>query len=840
MLLASSALLLTALGPVPAQAETLCAAQTWAVCGQENIAWFAMDVNQDGFDDLVVAGPDRRLHVSFSVKGWKAAPWRPVGEAKLADGVTSVQRVHGTWWGLTDKQVVEFAAPDLKEVRRLDSPESLPAQAVFSDSPLIVKNEHGLFQAEEKGWKGADPFTKVPGADIRLPAGVEPAYDPQAPLVSRMQGDLNGDGVFDEILVYKTSYPHATLEFRVAWGARPSTGDADADGLTDEEEKAAQTDPMNRDTDGDGLLDGWEVKGLPRDIKIAEGDTLDPRRQDVIVNVSPYTGVERAAFEGELKRVAELYAKLPVANPGGTTGVALHFRMGAEVTAEKQHKGSWQAVGAEQFPGTERGVTHWMQVTPGGGGQSMETGDMGGCGANWQVFAHELGHQLSLSHTGDSAPAWCPLYPSLMNYAFSYSINGDANAINFSDGSFRETVLQESALVERLPYPFEKVKYLAGPPFRFTLKDDGEKGTLIDWNQNGKFDDKPVVADINYGSATTAGTRRTMDLIGGAPSLAYAGDVCVMATLNQIQSVVSIRTYLGEEKWSEKRDAPGTATGDDPVLVGGKDAAFLFVRQPQGWSVSRILAAADGKIDPPTFLAGLPDGELSGARVNDRTLLVMRASDDRLSYFWLDWKDGFTLSPGDELEVRSQVPVGLAQNPGDKRVAMATSMTNSKGGPRCLRVTWLAIRGDKLVAGDTRWTRGEQSGNNCTTRPIVSYTPDGQLFVFHTGWPDAGGEMTGWRTRQVGNRQLDEGWLTCMLYDVWTRTRRGVAFADGPQGAIYAFRWDAGDVHEWRNNMLVVAHNGYGIDPEPMRDFNDALRISQFGVARSILWMNPD
>jgi hypothetical protein len=35
--------------------------------------------------------------------------------------------------------------------------------------------------------------------------------------------------------------------------------DRDGDGLTNEVEKRLGTDPDNSDTDGDGLLDGWEV-----------------------------------------------------------------------------------------------------------------------------------------------------------------------------------------------------------------------------------------------------------------------------------------------------------------------------------------------------------------------------------------------------------------------------------------------------------------------------------------------------------------------------------------------------------------------------------------------------
>ena len=98
--------------------------------------------------------------------------------------------------------------------------------------------------------------------------------------------------------------------------------------------------------------------------------------------------------------------------------------------------------------------------------------------------------------------------------------------------------------------------------------------------------------------------------------------------------------------------------------------------------------------------------------------------------------------------------------------------------------------------------------------------------------------MTGWRTRRIGNLGLDEGWLTCMLYDIWTSTRRAITATVGPQGAIYAFRWDAGG--HYRNNSILLGHNAFGIDPEPMRDFDDAEKISEYGLVHSILWLQPE
>ncbi len=92
---------------------------------------------------------------------------------------------------------------------------------------------------------------------------------------------------------------------------------------------------------------------------------------------------------------------------------------------------------------------------------------------------------------------------------------------------------------------------------------------------------------------------------------------------------------------------------------------------------------------------------------------------------------------------------------------------------------------------------------------------------------------------QVGNKSLSGGWLTCQMYDEWTRSRVAVAFADGPQGAIYAHRWDPGDHNDWKVNTMFVAHEGWGIDDRPMRDFDDAAKMSQWGIRHSILTMNP-
>jgi hypothetical protein len=462
---------------------------------------------------------------------------------------------------------------------------------------------------------------------------------------------------------------------------------------------------------------------------------------------------------------------------------------------------------------------------------------MGGAGNNWAVFAHEFGHQLSLSHTGDSAPAWCPLYPSLMSYAFSYSFDGDGNAVHFSNGDFRDTILDERHLKEKLPYPYEKLKYLANRPYRFMLKDNGDGTTLIDWNQNGKFDEGEVEADINYGGSTYCGTRREHEAIGSAPSLAYVGDTCFLAAADQTKDHLWIKSYLGDEKWSDKRDIPGSGTERDPVLVGGKDFGLIFHHHLYGWHVTRFTGADIGN---SAKIPDLPACEINACRVGDRVMIVSRHDDDTLEYRWLTFKDNdFSkpeTTPAARLETRSLVTPGLGVDPADGRILLVTSLQNSHGSPFCMRVTWLKAQGDKVWEQEMKWTRGEASGNGCCSRPVVAFNNAGQLNIFHHGGPDASGQMIAYRTSRIANQALDEGWLTCKLYDEWTRSRVAVGFASGPQGAIFAYRWDAGGPHI---NWLATAHNGFGIDPEPMRDFNDGEKMSLWGIRHSILYMRP-
>ncbi len=818
-------------------------ATDWVSTGVDCSHFAVGDINADGFGDVLTVNGLRQLCAAQTVRGWKASGWvavvEPVDEGAVAllcadfltaapgDEAAVVYPTHAVVWSA-------FAQDRLTASVRTDAPPgvSFTGTAPHAGPAAVRDASGGVWRLEGNGFVAvSEPAPPPDGVDA-------PPYEPGAPRLLTITGDVTGDGLPDAFALFDCTRPHPHRVLRMAPAPNTASGDSDSDGLSDEDEARLGADPLDRDTDGDGLLDGWEVHGLPRGVAgpdDAATSALSPTRQDVIVMISPYSQLDAEAVRSEIEKSKRLYAQINTPNPDGSTGITLHYRFGRQVPEPEQ--GAWWDVGSRELEPNARGLMHWMQVTPGGGGQAQECGDMGSCGNHWAAFAHELGHQLSLSHTGDSAPAWCPLYPSLMSYAFTYQFGGDGNAIRFSDGRFASLELREDALPERLPFPAADLAYLAAGPFRFPVSDDGAGGALIDWNQNGRIDDEPVTADVNYGGSTNAGIRRWTDLIGAAPALGYVGETCLLATLDQSQSAISVKTYLGNEQWSEPRAIPNSATNEDPVLVAGPEWGYVFFRQQSGWYGCRVNAS---EVQAPVFLGDLPRCDLSGVWVGSRLLLVSRHSDDRLETRWLEWADAPLLKPGHALEARSQVPPGLAAHPTDGRICMVTSMPNSHGAQMCLRVTWLTAQGDRVREAETLWTRGEPSGNSCVTRPAVAFTPTGELNIFHTAWPAPNGLMTAWRTRRVENTALDEGWLTAMMYDEWTLTRVGVACAIGPQGAVYAFRWDAGEHGEVHVNHLGLCHNALGIDPEPMRDFDDGAKISQWGIRHSILYMSRD
>lgn len=826
-------------GSCPGQ---MSAAEDWARTGHDCHLFAVANVDADGFDDLITINKNKHLAAALTVEGQKASKWRTLAQnmpdAPLAlIGMDLLAEPRGDEAIVVTTQSViifhGYAAGTLEHRIQYDAPPGVEfaAASVNGDSLLLRdtngqswKLTDGSFIATQEHDSGNAPHTIDP-----------PPFEPDAPSRMSFTGDLNGDGLLDHIAAFEATKPNNHMAIRVAFALNRAANDQDGDGLLDEDERRIGSDPQDRDTDDDGLLDGWEVHGLPRAID-GPDTPLSPIRQDVIVAVRIYEGVDEDKAKKSIERSKGLYARLPNTNPDGSTGITLHYRFDGLVPKDDQ--GHWHDVATKHFPAAHRGLMHWMQVTGlGGGGQAQQLGDEGSAGANWAAFGHEIGHQLGLSHTGDSRPVWCPLYPSLMNYAFNYNLGGDSNAIRFSDGRFADVSLSESSLSEHLPIKFHELTYLSKGPFYFSLEDDGNSGTRIDWNHNGRFDEGPVTADINYGSSTNCGTRRKSGFLGAGPALTRIGDQMVMATLNQAQDAISLRFYEGQEKWSQPRPVPQSDSDTQPVLVGTQSSGYLLFRRQGTWNILNFDANQIG----PAYALPVHAEQLSAGLVDERILIIGKHADETLSTWWLDPRDNdssnhFALVPGPRLGTMSAVPVAFDIDPQTNQLVLATAGIPIGSKKQSLRMSWYSLIDQQLVLDETRWVGGSKGGVACSTRPTVRVTDQGELYIFHTGTPRADGQMIAYRTKQIANRDLRDGWLVSMLYDIWTRTLCPVAFESSPQGAVYAFRWDAGD-HAYKVNELLLCHNGLGIDAEPMRDHDDAALITRWGIRHSILYL---
>ncbi len=342
------------------------------------------------------------------------------------------------------------------------------------------------------------------------------SYLPPGPCIWAA-GDVDKDGDDDLFQFRFGKEMHTNNDVLMYRTISPGEVDSDHDGLTNDEEAKIGSDPYKPDTAGDGILDGWKVNGYRGlDFK-AMG--CDPRHVDIICLISRFDNVKEDFVKDTFEKVKAYYRSLPVKNPDGTTGWALHPVFLPVVTGDDTKKPWWE--NRDHFlPSKWKGIVHWMQITTGGGGQADELGDGGGCGgggmALYATFIHEFGHQLGLSHNGFYNADGCPVYPSLMNYPYSYTLNGDIHNIGYSDGRLAKMVLNESDLDEVLPLPYEKVKFLENAPYHYHLKANGAT-TLIDWNWNGVFGEHHVKADINYAYSTTGGRRDSIDHTQCAP-----------------------------------------------------------------------------------------------------------------------------------------------------------------------------------------------------------------------------------------------------------------------------------------------------------------------------------
>ncbi|WP_314659556.1 zinc-dependent metalloprotease family protein [uncultured Rothia sp.] len=287
---------------------------------------------------------------------------------------------------------------------------------------------------------------------------------------------------------------------------------------------APAANAYNPDIDGDGIPNTWEMKGYD-----ADGDGkidvdypamgANPLKKDLFVEMDYMPDL--LASEDELDRITDIYAKLPIRNPNGTTGINIHLDAGSARSA-KYNLGGGNEVAHEQLDG---GMQRWREIRAKNMDPNRESvfhymiwgdshGDNSSSGQGWvggrgfvvtvgprfwgksatsdvrvATFVHELGHNLGLGHGGTDDVNDKPNYLSVMNYR--YQLRGLERAdgtkyFSYSTRAYKdldETKLDEKTGFGRNAYGF----YYNGKP----------AWEAIDFNGNGKIDDEPVEADIN-------------------------------------------------------------------------------------------------------------------------------------------------------------------------------------------------------------------------------------------------------------------------------------------------------------------------------------------------------
>lgn len=588
---------------------------------------------------------------------------------------------------------------------------------------------------------------------------------------------------------------HAAASGDFAWIAADCDGDGrddlirvrhSGDRFTGDDVLISFSRPGLADSSGDGLLDAWKTGDIkPGGLDLAALGCRVGRR-DIIVEVQRTDDTPDARVHADMERAVRYFAGLPVENPDGSTGITLHV-IYREPIAQADRGRSWWDLGARYHPQSHRGITHWMVVYNGGGGQSGEMTDRGGCGVHalYATFIHEFGHQLGLPHEGFWRSGGCPIYPSLMNYTYSYQLGGKPDAICYSDGRLAGIVLNEAHLDEHLPLPPDQVAFLAGPPYHYHIKPDPENGgTLVDWNWDGVFGEKDVAAAINYGYGTTAGLRHTIGKTYAAPALAtikngrsetllcFAGRLPDGAPLPPADGSAQhpglaqdnpgrlrVRTWLGRNpqtdgpKWSDETDLEPSGVTGDPSAASLDGAAWVAYPTLQGivlrrvtpLSHSRAGRMADGRgaggegspsspphlitLSPPQAVPNSANAQPTLVTLGRRlALLIWRDANTPIGLRLLTVrKDHIEIGPEQPLGFTSLCPVGGAagaKTHGGESLWVAVTQNQDAARTSRWQVRRLELKGETVTEAEREWVGGEKGQERGSGRVMLLWEPD--------------------------------------------------------------------------------------------------------------------
>ncbi|MFN0206670.1 MAG: hypothetical protein ACKVS6_10220 [Planctomycetota bacterium] len=826
------------------------------------------DADGDGFGDLVVVGTQDRGHIEFA---------RNVRNGKLGSGAIGVTIPEGVkldplasiivrkepgqksrlFFKKDDGVLYHLAAGAQgtyqieKDTEPVDSqPASQPASRPASASVdfTIWTRERGPLPGDFDGDLAADEiredkiyFSKNPAATVDAKFLKE-----LPPKAKYTFGDYNGDGK-DDILVLRyddTWRIGRDLTIQLSYASTDT--DYDGDGLANDREVNLKSDPLDADTDHDGLFDGWEVLGEGGIDLPALG--ASPIHKDCIVYLQRYDNTDGAHCKREMDRCVKTWSELTNKNPDGTTGIKLiPIWLGTLPIAGGQK--SWWELGDQNLPKEARGLAHYMNIANGGGGQAAENSDMGCCSAQsmYATFLHEFGHQVGLTHSGGPLPAMTPIYTSLMNYAYSYGFNNDYNQIHYSRGALASLVLNEQKLSERVTVPHDQLTFLEKGPFTLKLKSDAD-GTWIDWNRNGIFDPGFVRADITDTYGVDGGMRHLAGKTVFAPAVTVHNDKLLLFGVNR-EKKLFLKVNLDEGKWTEETFLSQINPAGDPWAVSTGKTLLLFVPTESG--VAELAGTDHESLTKakPAILEDSKSCDVSAVlykyKTEDKMLILLWRGPEQPVRFAERRGDGTYTSARDLAGLMSAMCPGAAADPATGELCIGTTVVKKENGKetRKWRLTRLQQNAEgSFVETSSAFVGGPAAGWVGNSRPVLLFEtgpdigPQGRLHFLGVGWTDPPNRNgCFWDAMTIGDKSQNDGWRLRRYYDEWTTSKSPIGACWHKNDLVLAFRW-FGNVHGDEDDNLLVSHRGLGIQDSEIRDFDDVTYIAEIGLARSIAW----
>lgn len=632
-------------------------------------------------------------------------------------------------------------------------------------------------------------------------------------------------------------------------------------GIIEEDASLPDSDPesdaYNRCSANDGLLDGWKKYGF-RGLDLAKLG-CKPGQADVVCLISRFDGVKPETLDAGIKRITSFYENLKVKNPDGTMGIHFHAILLDPVTGDDA-KNAWWVNRGKFLPEKWRGIVHWMQVTPGGGGQANELSDGGTCGQNalWAVFVHEFGHQLGLNHEGFSPGYASPIYTSLMNYTYSYRFEDSLENVHYSDGSFKSLKLREDDLDETLPFPFDKVKFLEKGPYHFPLKASGET-TLIDWNRNGIFGEKHVKSSITYAYSIGGGTRDDLgrSRTKTAPWLfEHQGRAFLLYGTNDLPVDPKVDPTVSPDRpgklilrrmdkptvWEAETIIDSGGLSGDPVAASYNGKIFAVYQTLNG-VVGRWIQVGKSDVQMSSPITIDPDRTLIptiGVYAGRAYVFLTNPATNKVTYRLVEKNQLY--SGVKTLDFSSTNPVGLCTDTKNGEAILALAQDQDQGRTNRWQYRRFVAEADGTLRQTKGpiWVEGEAGGTRGTGRMIALFDasrdagPNGRVMIIAKGLTNT---TTPWSccymAHEIADPKFHGGWLVKRYYDEWTCSRSAPAATWFKGEVLYSYRWVDGGQGE-SDNILHVAYRGTGLQQKPLTDFDDVSYVRNFGLANSI------